>query len=186
MSQHAMLTSKYPPSDNLYESQSCEGDISLMLCHGWSTGEIETFFEDDNGGDPVPGLDVLIDDIRAEYANLIPKASEDAQRLDTLRDALAERNLAFSFDEGLTQSDCAEEAAEQAENDGRSGYVYCTNQDVDRVIHTGELYFGFSSVEAAESLMEALRGVGMTPMWGGKPTERVACEGLVVELPLAD
>ena len=46
MSQHAMLTSKYPPSDNLYESQSREGDISLMLCHGWSTGEIEAFFED--------------------------------------------------------------------------------------------------------------------------------------------
>ncbi len=71
-------------------------------------------------------------------------------------------------------------------NDSRSGYVYCTNQDVDRVIHTGELYFGLSSVDAAESLVEALRSVGLDPTWGGKPAEHVACEGLVVELPLAD
>ena len=69
-------------------------------------------------------------------------------------------------------------------------------QDVDRLIHTSDLLFGFgtmktdaelSTAEAVgERLVEALRASGFDPEWDGNPNARVLCQGLVVEFPLAD
>lgn len=200
-----MLTSKYPPSFNLYESQELPNDISLNLCHGWSTAEISASYEDEmsdpddwkavHGDEPMPDLPAVIEEVRAEYARVITGASEDAERIEALRQALAARDLSFSFDEGWDKGEAAEEGADKAEDAGHRGYVYCTNQDVDRLIHDGVLYFGFSSMDApgtdadvaiGQALIEALKEVGFSPTWGGAATERVECSGLVFELPLAD
>ena len=120
----------------------------------------------------------------------------DAQRLDALRDELQQRNLAFSFDEGWDASEGAEYGAEQAEDEGAAGYVYCHVQDIDRLIHTGDLFFGFGTMKTddalttaeavGEKLVEALRAVGFAPDWDGNPNARVLCQGLVVEYPLAE
>ena len=68
-------------------------------------------------------------------------------------------------------------------------------QDIDSVIHTGELLFGFSSManpgdesdaEIGQAVVEALEEVGLSPEWNGSHTARITCEGLKFELPLAD
>lgn len=195
MAAHAMLNSKFPPSFNLYESQELSNDICLMLCHGWSSFEISASFEDEMLDNPMPDLPDRIEEVRAEYGRLVPKASEDAQRIAALNQALAQRDLFFSFDEEWDKADAVAECAEKAEDAGNRGYVYCTNQDVDRLVHEGELYFGFSSMDApgtdadvviGEALVDALTEVGFSPEWNGSTTARVACTGLVFELPLED
>lgn len=205
MAAHAMLTSKFPPSFNLFESQELTSDISLMLCHGWSTSEISASFEDEMGdpddweaihGDaPMPDLPAVIEDVRSEYARLVTGPSKDAERIASLKQALADRDLSFSFDEGWDKGEAAEEGADKADNAGHRGYAYCTNQDVDRLIHEGELYFGFSSMdnpgsdadaEIGEALVDALKEVGLSPQWEGTANARVLCSGLVFELALKE
>ena len=191
MRQHAMKSSKFPPSFDLYESQTLTSDISLKLCHGWSTEEITSYYLDE----PEPDLPAALEEVRAEYARLITGPSEDAQRISALEQALAARGLSFSFDEGWDTAEGAEEGAERARAAGHRGYAYCTQQDVDRVIDSGELYFGFSSMdnpgsaedaEIGQAVVDALKEVGLSPQWGGSTKERVACSGLVFELALAD
>ena len=137
----------------------------------------------------------VFEEVRDEYARLVPEASADAKRIDALRDALAKRDLAFSFDEGYDMGEVTEDGADVAREDAREGYAYCTMQDVDSVIHTGLIYFGFSSLdnpgdesdaEIGQAVVEALEEVGFTPEWNGKQTGRITCEGLKFELPLAD
>ena len=141
MASHAMLTSTSPPSFNLYEPQELSNDISLKLCHGWSVHEITAAYEDDMDGDiSDTDLPALIEEVRAEYARLITGPSEDAQRIDALRDALSQRDLSFSFDEGWDKGEAAEEGADRATDAGHRGYAYCTTQDVDGLIHSGELH----------------------------------------------
>ena len=91
--------------------------------------------------------------------------------------------------------EAAEDGADVAREDGHKGYAYCTMQDVDNVIHTGELLFGFSSMdnpgdesdaEIGQAVVDALEEVGFTPEWNGSHTARIACSGLKFELPLAD
>ena len=201
-----MFSSSFPPSDDLLVSGTLRNDISLHLCHGHSRRDIHNdFFElldspaewEMVRKDPFPeDFDAIIDEVAAEYAQKVTEKSADAQRLDALREELEQRNLAFSFDEGWDASEGAEYGAEKAEEDDAAGYVYCHMQDVDRLIHTGDLLFGFgtmktnaelSTAEAVgEQLVEALRASGFDPEWDGNPNARVLCQGLVVEFPLAD
>lgn len=189
MTHHAMLNSKYPPAPDLYEPAETTSKIALQLCHGWSSSEIISWLEDDE--EPTDDLD----EVREEYARLVPKASEDANRIEALHDALAKRNLAFSFDEGYDAGDAAEDGAELARDAGHAGYAYCTNQDVDSAIHNGLIYFGFSSLdnpgeesdaELGQAVVDALQEVGFSPEWNGSHTARIQCEGLTFELPLVD
>ncbi|WP_144792329.1 DUF6891 domain-containing protein [Corynebacterium singulare] len=204
--QHPMFSSSFPPSDDLLVSGTLRNDISLRLCHGHSRRDIHNdFFElldspaewEMVREDPFPeDFDAIIDEVAAEYAQKVTKKSADAQRLENLRDELQQRDLVFSFDEGWDASEGAEYGAEKAEEDNAAGYVYCHMQDVDRLIHTGDLLFGFgtmktdaelSTAEAVgERLVEALRASGFDPEWDGNPNARVLCQGLVVEFPLAD
>ena len=196
MASHAMLTSTFPPSFNLYEPQERPNDISLKLCHGWSVHEITAGYEDDMDGDiSDTDLPALIEEVRAEYARLITGPSEDAQRIDALCDALSQRDLSFSFDEGWDKGEAAEEGADKATDAGHRGYAYCTTQDVDGLIHSGELNFGFSSMDnpgsdedvaIGEALVSALKEVGFSPQWNGTANARVLCSGLVFELALED
>ena len=189
MTRHAMFDSKYPPAEGLYEPDETTSEICLQLCHGWSASHIESWLEDNER--PTD----LIDEVRDEYARFVPEASEDAKRIDALREALAKRELSFSFDTGYDMGEAAEDGADLAREEGRKGYAYCTMQDVDCVIHTGLIYFGFSSLdnpgdesdtEIGQAVVEALEEVGFTPEWNGKQTGRITCEGLKFELPLAD
>lgn len=204
--QHPMFSSSFPPSDDLLVSGTLRNDISLHLCHGHSRRDIHNdFFElldspaewEMVRKDPFPeDFDAIIDEVAAEYAQKVTEKSADAQRLENLRDELQQRDLVFSFDEGWDASEGAEYGAEKAEEDDAAGYVYCHMQDVDRLIHTGDLLFGFgtmktdaelSTAEAVgERLVEALRASGFAPEWDGNPNARVLCQGLVVKFPLAD
>ena len=204
--QHPMFSSSFPPSDDLLVSGTLRNDISLHLCHGHSRRDIHNdFFElldspaewEMVRKDPFPeDFDAIIDEVAAEYAQKVTEKSADAQRLENLRDELQQRDLVFSFDEGWDASEGAEYGAEKAEEDDAAGYVYCHMQDVDRLIHTGDLLFGFgtmktdaelSTAEAVgERLVEALRASGFDPEWDGNPNARVLCQGLDVEFPLAD
>ena len=204
--QHPMFSSSFPPSDDLLVSGTLRNDISLHLCHGHSRRDIHNdFFElldspdewEMVRKDPFPeDFDAIIDEVAAEYAQKVTEKSADAQRLENLRDELQQRDLVFSFDEGWDASEGAEYGAEKAEEDDAAGYVYCHMQDVDRLIHTGDLLFGFgtmktdaelSTAEAVgERLVEALRASGFNPEWDGNPNARVLCQGLIVEFPLAD
>lgn len=189
MTRHAMFDSKYPPAEGLYEPDETTSEICLQLCHGWSADMITAGLEDD--GVPVS----VFEEVRDEYARVVPEASEDAKRIEALRDALAKRDLSFSFDDGYDKGEAAEDGADLAREEGRKGYAYCTMQDVDCVIHIGRLYFGFSSLdnpgdesdaEIGQAVVDALEEVGFTPEWNGKQTGRITCEGLKFELPLAD
>lgn len=188
MTRHAMFDSKYPPATGLFEPDETTSEICLQLCHGWSADMITAGLEDD--GVPVS----VFEEVWDEYARFVPEASEDAKRIDALRGALAKRDLAFSFDEGYDMGEAAEDGADVAREDGHKGYAYCTMQDIDSVIHTGELLFGFSSMaspgdesdaEIGQAVVEALEEVGLSPEWNGSHTARIACSGLKFELPLA-
>ncbi|OFT67386.1 hypothetical protein [Corynebacterium sp. HMSC05D03] len=203
---HSMFSSSFPPSEDILVSGTLRNNISLHLCHGHSRRDIHNdFFElldspaewEMVRKDPFPeDFDAIIDEVAADYAQKVTEKSADAQRLDALRDELRQHNLAFSFDEGWDASDGAECGAEQAQEDDAAGYVYCHMQDVDRLIHTGDLFFGFGTMKTddelstpasvGEQLVEALRAVGFNPTWDGNPNARVLCQGLVVEFPLAE
>lgn len=184
-----MFNSKYPPAPGLFEPDETTSAISLQLCHGWSADMITAGLEDD--GVPVS----VFEEVRDEYARLVSNASEDAERMEKLRDALAKRGLSFSFDEGYDTGEAADDGADAAREAGHKGYAYCTMQDVDSVIHTGLIYFGFSSLdnpgnesdaEIGREVVEALKEVGFAPEWDGNHRARIECSGLKFELPLAD
>lgn len=184
-----MAKSKYPPADGVYEAAEPTSQISLLLCHGWHPDEISSWLEDEMESDPKP----LIEEVCAEYAQLVPDPSADAERIADLDEALAKRNVSFSFDEGYTKSEAAQEGGERAKKAGHRGYAFCTQQDLDSVIHTGVLYFGFrdlknpgleTDAEVAALVVEALKEVGFSPAWDGDPNARIECTDVVFELPL--
>lgn len=184
-----MTKSKFPPADGMYEAAGPISQISLLLCHGWHPDEIAPWLEDELESDPAP----LIEEVSEEYARLVPEASEDAKRIEVLHEALAKRNIAFSFDEAYTKAEAVEDGGRHAEETGHRGYAYCTQQDVDSLIHSGLLYFGFGDLnnpsletdaEVATLVVEALNEVGFSPVWDGDPNARIICEDLVFELPL--
>ncbi len=189
MSSHAMTTSKFPPADGIYEADEITRKISLLLCHGWHPDEITAWLEDEMDTDPT----LLVEEVCAEYARLVPEASEDAKRIEALHAALANRNLSFSFDEGYTKAEAVEDGGKHAKEAGHRGYAYCTQQDVDSVIHSGLLYFGFgdrenpsleTDAEVATLVVEALKEIGLNPVWDGNANARITCENFVFELPL--
>lgn len=201
---HAMLDSIYPPSESLYMAENVTGDISMMLCHGIELEEIERHLScsiDDGEWEelypdqPVPtDIRSLIDDVRAVYMTHIPENHENFQRLMTLGSALAKQGIAWSFDEGWDKAEAAEIAYEGAITAGHAGYAYCTNQDVDRAIHIGQLYIGFSSIkpndetntEVGRSAISALQDLGFTSKWNGRPTARILLEGIQLEQKARD
>lgn len=199
-----MFSSSFPPSDDLLEPSPLRNDIALRLCHGESRRDIHNdYIEvlDDpteweaSHDEPYPeDFDAIIDEVAAEYGRLVTEKSEDVKRLDALRDELAQCDISFTFNEAWDLSDGVWVGSELAEEEGRSGYVYCHRQDISRVIYDGELYFGFSAMEKSEEatlkvgeqLVEALRAVGFDPEWNGSTTGRVLCHDVALEFPLAD
>ena len=159
------IRDRFPPSDDLLVSGTLRNDISLHLCHGHSRRDIHNdFFElldspaewEMVRKDPFPeDFDAIIDEVAAEYAQKVTEKSADAQRLENLRDELQQRDLVFSFDEGWDASEGAEYGAEKAEEDDAAGYVYCHMQDVDRLIHTSDLLFGFGTMKTDAELSTA-------------------------------
>ncbi|QRP61711.1 DUF6891 domain-containing protein [Corynebacterium minutissimum] len=202
--QHPMFSSSFPPSDDLLEPSPLRNDIALRLCHGESRQDIHNdYIEvlDDpteweaSHEEPYPeDFDAIIDEVAAEYGRLVTEKSEDVKRLDALREELAQRDISFTFNEAWDLSDGVWVGSELAEEEGRSGYVYCHRQDISRVIYNGELYFGFSAMEKSEEatikvgeqLVEALRAVGFAPEWNGSTNARVQCHDVALEYPLAD
>ena len=205
MTPHAMLNSAYPPSEATYFSETLEKDIALMLCHGETYDAVYTYYtqdpEDDpwqdreSGIDPKPeSLEELIRMVGQEYNRAVPRDSEDATKIAALEDAFKQRSIAWSFDEGWDKGEAAEEGVEKAREISADGYAYCTVQDIDRLIHTGTLYVGFSAVSGQEEetrtighrVCEVLKEQGLNPTWDGNTGARIECSGLRYELALAD
>lgn len=205
MTPHAMLNSAYPPSEDSYFPQTIEQDIALMLCHGDPYDEVHAYYTQDPEDDPwqdretdidpqPESLEELIRMVSEEYKRAVPHASEDATKIAGLEDAFKQRNLAWSFDEGWDKGEAADEGVEKAREINADGYAYCTLQDIDRLIHTGTLYVGFSAVSGQEEetrtighrVYEVLKEQGLHPVWDGNTGARIECSGLRFELALAD
>lgn len=200
-----MLDSAYPPSYSVFEQETLEGDIALMLCHGESTDAIYDALTQDPDddpwqereilSDPVPDtLEEIIEAVVEEYVRLVPEDSADARAFDAAVRQLAEEGVVFSFDEGWDKGEAAQEGYEKGTEVGAKGYGYCTMQDVDTVIHSGTLYIGFSSlsqdedesVAVGQAICEALKAQGLNPEWKGTTRARIVCENLRFELALED
>lgn len=205
MTPHAMLNSAYPPSEGFYFPQTIEQDIALMLCHGETYDAVYTYYTQDPESDPwqdrkteiapqPESLEELIRMVGDEYKRAVPHASEDATKIASLEAAFKQRNLAWSFDEGWDKGEAAEEGVEKAREINADGYAYCTVQDIDRLIHTGTLYVGFSAVSGQEEetrtighrVCEVLKEQGLHPVWDSNTGARIECSGLRYELALAD
>ena len=205
MTSHAMLNSAYPPSEATYFPEKIETDIALMLCHGHSFAEVYDYFTEDPEDDPwqdresdidpkPESLEELIRMVGQEYNRAVPRDSEDATKIVALEDAFKQRSIAWSFDEGWDKGEAAEEGVEKAREISADGYAYCTVQDIDRLIHTGTLYVGFSAVSGQEEetrtighrVCEVLKEQGLNPTWDGNTGARIECSGLRYELALAD
>lgn len=205
MTPHAMLNSAYPPSEGFYFPQTIEQDIALMLCHGETYDAVYTYYTQDPEDDPwqdrktkiapqPESLEELIRMVGDEYKRAVPRDSEDATKIAALEDAFKQRNIAWSFDEGWDKGESAEEGVEKAREINADGYAYCTVQDIDRLIHTGTLYVGFSAVSGQEEetrtighrVCEVLKEQGLNPTWDGNTGARIECSGLRYELALAD
>lgn len=205
MTPHAMLNSAYPPSEATYFPETLEKDIALMLCHGDPYDEVHAYYTQDPEDDPwqdretdidpqPESLEELIRMVSEEYNRAVPRDSEDATKIAALEDAFKQRNIAWSFDEGWDKGEAAEEGVEKAREINADGYAYCTLQDIDRLIHTGTLYVGFSAVSGQEEetrtighrVCEVLKEQGLHPVWDGNTGARIECSGLRFELALAD
>lgn len=205
MTPHAMLNSAYPPSEATYFPETLEKDIALMLCHGETYDAVYTYYTQDPESDPwqdrktdidpkPESLEELIRMVSTEYKRAVPRDSEDATKIAALEDAFKQRNIAWSFDEGWDKGEAAEEGVEKARKINADGYAYCTLQDIDRLIHTGTLYVGFSAVSGPEEetrtighrVCEVLKEQGLHPVWDGNTGARIECSGLRFELALAD
>ena len=204
MTPHAMLNSAYPPSEDSYFPETLEQDIALMLCHGETYDAVYTYYTQDPEDDPwqdretdidpqPESLEELIRMVGQEYNRAVPRDSEDATKIVALEDAFKQRHLAWSFDEGWDKGEAADEGVEKAREINADGYAYCTVQDIDRLIHTGTLYVGFSAVSAQEEetrtighrVCEVLKEQGLNPTWDGNAGARIECSGLRYELALA-
>ena len=200
-----MLNSAYPPSEATYFPETLEKDIALMLCHGDPYDEVHAYYTQDPEDDPwqdretdidpqPESLEELIRMVSEEYNRAVPRDSEDATKIAALEDAFKQRNIAWSFDEGWDKGEAAEEGVEKAREINADGYAYCTLQDIDRLIHTGTLYVGFSAVSGQEEetrtighrVCEVLKEQGLHPVWDGNTGARIECSGLRFELALAD
>lgn len=200
-----MLSSAYPPSEDSYFCETIEKDIALMLCHGDAYDEVYTYYTQDPEDDPWQGretdidpqpesLEELIRMVSEEYKRTVQRESEDAAKIASLGDAFRQHNIAWSFDEGWDKGEAAQDGAEKAREINADGYAYCTRQDVDRLIHTGTLYVGFSSTSAQEEetrtighrVCEVLKEQGLAPAWDGNTGARIECSSLRYELAPAD
>ena len=205
MTPHAMLNSAYPPSEATYFPETLEKDIALMLCHGETYDAVYTYYTQDPESDPwqdrktdidpkPESLEELIRMVSTEYKRAVPRDSEDATKIAALEDAFKQRNIAWSFDEGWDKGEAADDGVEKARKINADGYAYCTLQDIDRLIHTGTLYVGFSAVSGPEEetrtighrVCEVLKEQGLHPVWDGNTGARIECSGLRFELALAD
>lgn len=205
MTPHAMLNSAYPPSEATYFPETLEKDIALMLCHGETYDAVYTYYTQDPEDDPwqdresdidpkPESLEELIRMVGQEYNRAVPRDSEDATKIVALEDAFKQRNLAWSFDEGWDKGEAADEGVEKAREINADGYAYCTVQDIDRLIHTGTLYVGFSAVSGQEEetrtighrVFDVLKEHDLHPVWDGNTGARIECSGLRYELAFTD
>lgn len=203
MTPHAMLNSAFPPSRTTYVPETIESDISLMLCHGRTRKYVYSYLTQDPKNnpwqkrrtnlDPKPeSLQEIIDIVCDEYSRTVPRISADVMSFYHVGPFLAQQGVSWSFDEGWDTQEAAEYAYNRARNTGAEGYAYCTNQDVDQLIHTGTIYVGFwprnSGKVAPEDIghrvFSVFNELGLNPDWNGSTGVRIECTGLRFEITL--
>ena len=204
MTRHAMFDSAYPPSDSLSVMETVESDISMMLCRGhtykkilWYYNEFldpEEWQEQASNISPRPEkIEDYIKLVSDEYRRLVPESSAHVKSIYDVGWFLEEAGFAWSFDEGFDQSEAAYYAQQKARAYDAGGYACCTIQDVDRLISTGVLYVGFSSMIASKEEHEKtgrwvyneLTERGLNPEWDGDASARIKCSNLLYEVKLA-
>lgn len=204
--QHAMLSSAFPPSPHFDEANELRNDIAMRLSMGYPVSDIRLHFDDmieyddweDFYKEPQPkDIGEVIAEVVAEYNSVIPERSEDAVKLEKFAEELEKQDVVYTFREGYDTSEAAEDGYDEAMQINAEGYAYSHQQDVAGLVHTGELYIGFGSVEdgddheeksvaVAQKIVDTLRAVGFEPEWGGTFKERILVKGLVYEVPVSE
>ncbi|WP_070777803.1 hypothetical protein [Brevibacterium sp. HMSC07C04] len=204
MTRHAMFDSAYPPSDSMSIQETIESDISMKLCHGQTYEQIlgrynelidlEPWQEQKSRLNPRPErIEDYIKLVSDEYRRLVPESSAHVKSIYDVGWFLEEAGIAWSFDEGFDQSEAAYYAQRKARAYDSNDYACCTIQDVDRLISTGVLYVGFSSMIASKEEHEKtgrwvyneLTERGLNPEWDGDASARIKCSNLLYEVKLA-
>lgn len=207
MTKSALFSSPIPPS-----TQTFDGSIMLSLATGNISvdearatytalaGELDadTFAEYFPGSSPVDPADVdgIVDAVAKAYREAITKPSKDALALvGSLVDANA-AGLVVEFGDAVDDDDAialAHELRDEDEGERPWGYVYADAQDLDELILSGELSFGYGTFDdtgraeedAANELVRVMREAGL-PARLDEETNAVVLSGLHFELPLED
>lgn len=191
MSRHPMFASSYPPANSIYVSEGFDRDVSLLLCHGWSRYEIWERLADTEALEP--DSKPRIDAIATEYQARVPSNSPQFEALRVqVPGVLARSGVFLNCGQGWDAHEASEFAHSRAKKLGHWGYAYAHEQDIDRVIHTGILFFGFHSVDGESSLAwrvgevvtRSLAALGFHPQWSGQAEERIRCENVRYEAAL--
>jgi hypothetical protein len=118
-------------------------------------------------------------------------AETDCDRLDATFATLEGQGVIALQNAGYTQSDGLSDVAEVYhdagdEESGFDGYCFYTEQDLNRVIKSGDLYLAFGAadgkddkgVEVGHRIKRALEGAGFLVEWNGSITTRLRVTGI--------
>ena len=198
----ASVRCAFPPSPYFDETNELRYDIAMRLSMGYPVPDVRFVFDDmilyqdweDFYEEPQPDD---IGEVIAEYNRLIPEKSEDAVKLEKFADELEKQGVVYTFRKGYDTFEAAHDDYVEASQKNAEGYSYSHEQDVARLVHTGDLYIGYGSVDegddheeksvaVAQKIVDALRSVGFEPEWGGTFEERILVKGLVYEVPVSE
>lgn len=146
--------------------------------------------------EPAPSLEAaiaLLDEVIAEHDRVVTDVSPDTRRLLEGFTALGERHVEVSFGVGWDAREGAQDGYRVARHrPGAIGYSYATTQDLERVVLTGTLYLGFSSLAGglgADSaaigriVADTMAGGGLPVIWNGDPHSRVMLTPIAFQRP---
>jgi len=203
---HPAFDSAYPPSPETFA-----GSLMLDVAIGMDEREdieerIDELLESDEfaevfPGEPEPTAEEarsLLERVIAEHDRVVAEESADSIAFANAIGALFDAGVVASF-EGYDAIEAAHDAyalAEEMRADGADvrGYVYCHREDLERVVFTGRLVIGFSSLSAEPDetarigrvVLDALVAAGLAAAWSGDPGERILIDPMRWEGPFED
>lgn len=221
MTMSALFKTPFPPSTRTFEGSImlslATGNISVDEARATYTAlaselDADTFAEYFPESSPVDpsAVDGIVDAVAAANRAAITQPSKDALALiGSLVDANA-AGLVIEFGDAIDDDDAIALAHELRDEDDEDaddlepvedledperpwGYVYADAQDLDELILSGELSFGYGTFgdtgrpeeDAAAELVRVMREAGL-PARHDEESNAVVLQGLHFELPLDD
>jgi hypothetical protein len=113
----------------------------------------------------------------------------DCDRLDKVWEALRSQGIISVQNAGYTTSDGHQEVDVAVAREAPGlfhGYVFYHGQDLERAVHSGDLYLAFGSLDGNEqkdvvvgnAVREALEKAGFKADWNGNRDKRILIRGL--------